>query len=178
MLKILPTALLTLCLITGAFAGRALAQTDPAAAKIPGPEAQALTIYRAVRDQDYKAMFYLMAFTPKGKTTLSTADQFALDVRKGYDNSFKTAEEKEATDRIFRSIAEIMVGEPVITGDKALVSTSAKITANGRTRVFKGEAHLIKDDGNWKLDLTISEDAEQAMAQRISELFGKPVEDK
>jgi hypothetical protein len=123
-------------------------------------------------------MFYLMAFTPKGKATLSTADQFALDVHKGYESGFKTVEKKETTDRIFRSIAEIMVGEPVITDDKAVVSTSAKITANGQTRVFKGAAHLIKDDGSWKLDLTISEDAEQAMAQRISELFGKPVENQ
>ena len=119
-------------------------------------------------------MFYLTAFPPKGKATLTTAEQFAIDMRKGYEGSFKTKEEQAVTDRIFQSIAEIMIGEPVITDDKAVVPTSAKITANGQTRTFKGQAHMIKDEGIWKLDLTFTEDSEQAMSQRTSELFGKP----
>ncbi len=153
---------------------RASAQDNPPEAKAATPEAQALKVYQAVRDQDYKAMFYLMALTPKGKTTLTTADQFATDVRKGYEGSFKTKEEQAVTDRLFKSIAGIMVGEPVITDDKAVLPVSAKITANGKTRQFKGEAHMRHDEGVWKFDLTITDDAEQAMAQRITELFGKP----
>jgi len=158
---------LTLMLVTAALAVRVQAEEIP-------PEAQAMNIYRAVRAQDYKAMFYLMAFTAKGRATLTTAEQFVIDTAKGYAGSFKTKEEQEVTDRIFHSIADIMVGEAVIAGDRAVVPTSARITANGQTRLFRGSAHLIKQDGVWKLDLTIDDDAEKATAQRTSELFGKP----
>lgn len=174
MLKKFLSVLLTVGVITWTVTERASAQEGVSEAKAATPEAQAAKIYRVIRDQDYKAMFYLMAFTTKGKATLSTADQFALDVRKGYESGFKTKEEQAVTDNIFKSIAEIMVGEPVITDDKAVIPTSAKITANGETKLFKGQAHLIKDEGVWKLDLTIDEDAEKAMAQRVRELFGQP----
>jgi hypothetical protein len=174
MLRKFISALLTIGVITWTASARAEAPESPAGDRTATPEAQALKLYKAVRDQDYKAMFYLMAFTVKGKATLSNADQFALDVKKGYESGFKTKEEQAVTDRIFHSIAEIMIGEPVITGDKAEIPTSAKITANGETKFFKGRAHLIKDEGVWKLDLTIDEDAEKAMAQRVQELFGQP----
>ena len=173
MKKIL-SVLLTVGVFTWAVAARAGGPEASAADKAATPEAQALKLYKAVRDQDYKGMFYLMAFPEKGKATLTTAEQFAIDMQKGYDSSFKTPEDKERTDRIFRSISAIMIGEPVITGDKADIPTSAKITANDRTLVFKGQAHLIKDDGVWKLDLTFTDDSEKATAQRISELFGTP----
>jgi hypothetical protein len=174
MLKKPLSVLLILGVLAWTVTERASAQESSTEAKAATPEAQAAKIYRVIRDQDYKAMFYLMAFTTKGKTTLSTAEQFALDVRKGYEGGFKTKEEQAVTDSIFKSIAGIMVGEPVITGDKAVIPTSAKITANGETKVFKGSAHLIKDEGVWKLDLTIDDDAEKAMAQRVQELFGQP----
>lgn len=138
------------------------------------PEAQALRIYKAIRDQDYKALFYLMAFTPKGRATMTTAEAFAVDMRKGYESSFKTPAEQAETDKIFQSISDIMIGEPVITVSKAAIPTSARITANGATRTFRGQAYLIKDDGVWKLDLTFTDDTEKATAQRVSEMFGKP----
>lgn len=137
------------------------------------PETQALRIYQSIRDQDYKAMYYLLAATEKGKATFGTVDEFARDVKRGYDESFKTQEEKEATDKMFASIADIMIGEPVITGNKAVVPTSSKITINNEVYTFKGEAHLIQDEGVWKLDLTFDENSEVAMSQRTSELLGK-----
>lgn len=136
------------------------------------PVAQALKIYQAFRDQNYRALFYLIAFTEKGQATLTTAEDFARDTRAGYDGGFKTPEEKAVSDRILTSISGIMIGEPVITGTTAAVPTSAKITVNGQTLVFKGIAHLIQDKGVWKLDLTIDEDSEKAMAQRTGELIG------
>lgn len=171
--KLIP-ALLIFGVLTWNVAARADAPESSAGDKTATPEAQTLKIYKAVRDQDYRGMFSLMAFPAKGKATLTTAEQFAIDMQKGYDGSFKTPEEKAATDRIFRSISDIMIGEPVITDDKAVIPTSAKITANGKTRVFKGQAHLIKDDGVWKLDLTFTDDSEKATAQRVGELFGSP----
>ena len=166
MKKIL-SLMLTFGLITSTMVVRAAAEEIT-------PETQALKIYKVIRDQDYKAMFYLMAFTPKGRATLTSAEQFAMDMQKGYDSSFKTKEEKAECDRMLRSISEIMIGEPVIAGDKAVIPVSAKITANGKTMLFKGQAHLIKEAGVWKLDLTIDDDAEKATAQRVSELFGQP----
>jgi hypothetical protein len=168
-------ALLTVGLLVGGFALPASAQEKPVGDKTATPAAQALKVYQAVRDQDYQAMYYLFAFTPKGKTSITTPEQFANDMKKGYEQSFKTPEAKAATDAIFRSISEIMIGEPVIQDAKADIPVSAKITANDRTRTFKGQAHMIMDNGVWKMDLTISEDTEQATAQRISELFGNPV---
>lgn len=168
------SVLLTLCAFTWTLAPPAGAQESTDTAKAATPEAQALKVYQAVRDQNYLAMFYLMAFTPKGKSTLTTAEQFALDVQKGYEGGFKNKEEQAVTDAIFRSIAGIMVGEPVITGDKAVLPVSAKITANGQTRQFKGQAFMCQEEGVWKFDLTFTDDAEQAMAQRVQELFGKP----
>ncbi len=168
-------ALLTAGVLTCFAAAPAGAQEKSVGDKTATPAAQALKIYQAVRDQDYKAMYYLLAFTPKGRATITTPEQFAIDMKKGYDSSFKTPEEKAVTDAIFRSISDIMIGEPVITDSNAAVPVSAKITANGRTLTFKGQAHLILDDGVWKLDLTFTEDSEQATSQRISEIFGKPV---
>lgn len=138
------------------------------------PEAQALKIYQSFRAQDYRAMYYLLAFTEKGKTMRGTVDQFALDVQKGYDESFETPEMKQKSDNILKSISDIMIGEPVITGNKAVVPTSARITVNNEVYTFKGQAFLIIDEGVWKLDLTFDEDSEKAMAQRTAELLGKP----
>ena len=93
---------------------------DPTAS----PASQALKIYKALGAQDYRALFYLMAFTEKGQATLTTAEQFAIEVRQGYESGFKTAEEKAVSDAILASISDIMVGEPVISGT-AVESTYA-----------------------------------------------------
>ncbi len=138
------------------------------------PAAQALKIYQALRDQDYKGMFYLLAFTEKGRATLTTAEAFGIEVQRGYDMSFKSPEEKAASDALLASISDIMVGEPVITDNKAVIPTSSRITVQGNTYMFKGAAHLILDGGVWKLDLTFDENSEAAMAQRTAELLGKP----
>jgi hypothetical protein len=167
-------ALLTAGVIACCLAAPVGAQEKPVGDKTATPATQALKIYQAVRDQDYTAMYYLFAFTPKGRATITTPEQFAIDMKKGYDGSFKTPQEKIETDAIFRSISDIMVGEPVITDNMAAIPVSAKITLNGQAKTFKGQAHLILDDGVWKLDLTFTEDSEQATSQRVGEIFGKP----
>lgn len=167
------SVLLAIGAFTWAMAPQAGAQESTDTAKAATPEAQALKIYQAVREQNYLAMYSLFAFSPKNKATLTTAEQFVADTKKGYESSFKTKEEQSVTDAIFKSIAGIMVGEAVITGDKAVVPVSAKVTANGLTRLFKGQIYLCLDEGVWKLDLTFTDDAEQATARRVAELFGK-----
>ena len=173
-------AVLLLCLAVVAVTPSTSAQPAAAVATAANAETQTVKIYRTLRDQDWKAWYYLAAFSPKLKAELkekgTTADDFAADVWKGYNSSFKTPEEKKATDDIFKSITEIMVGEAVITGQTAVVPTTAKISAGGKTRTFKGAAHLVDDAGVWKLDLTFSDDAEKATSQRVSEIFGSPVD--
>ncbi len=144
------------------------------AAAIPQatPAAQTLKIYQSVRDQDYRAMYYLLAVTAKGKTGFGTQDEFARDMKKGYEDGFKTPEEKAASDRFFASLSDFKTGEPVITGNKAVVSTSANAIVDGQVFRFKGQAYLILDEGVWKLDLTFDEDAGKAMTQRLTELLG------
>ena len=150
-------------------------QSKPLGDATATPEAQTLKIYRAFRDQDYKALFYLIAFTPQARVSAMSADTFAADMQRGYEASFKTPEERAGTDKILRGISDIMIGEPVITGTKAAVPTSAKITGpTGVTITFRGQANLIKEDGVWKLDLTFTDDTEKAMAQRTAEIFGNP----
>ena len=174
MLKKILCTFLVLGLVAGSLSAQAAAQAKPSGDATATPEAQALRIYKALRDQDYKALFYLMAFTAEGRKSLTTAEAFAIDMQKGYESSFKVPAEQEQTDKIFRSISDIMIGEAVITGNKAVMATSAKITVNGVTPTFRGQAYLIKDDGVWKLDLTFTDDVEKSVAQRVSEILGKP----
>jgi len=174
MLKKILCTFLVLGLVAGSLSTQAAAQAKPSGDATATPEAQARRIYQAIRDQDYKALFYLMAFAPKAKETLTTAEAFAIDFKSGYDASFKTPEDHERTDKILHSISDIMIGEPVVTGNKAAIPTSAKITGNGVTLTFRGQANLINDGGVWKLDLTFTDDSEKATAQRVSEIFGQP----
>ncbi len=174
MLNNIRRVLLAVGVIALFVAGAVSAQQKPSGDKTATPATQALRIYQSIRDQDYRAMYYLLAATEKGKALFGTPEEFARDVKAGYDGSFKTPEEKLASDNLLKSISNIMVGEPVITGNKAVVPTSAKITINNQVYTFKGQAHLIKDDGVWKLDLTFDENSETAMAQRTAELLGKP----
>lgn len=155
-------------------AAPALAQRSAAAESRATPASQALKIYKALGAQDYRSLFYLIAFTEAGQTTLSTPEQFALDMDTGYASSFKTSEARARSDAILKSISDIMIGEPEISGNLAHVPTSSHITIDGQVHTFRGVAHLILDRGVWKLDLTIDEDSEKAMAQRTTELLGKP----
>lgn len=169
------SVLLALGVIASLIALPVSAKVKTTGNKVATPAAQALKIYQSLRDQDYRVMYYLLAATEKGKASFGTVDQFARDVQRGYDESFKTVQEKTESDNLLKSISDIKIGKPVITGNKAVVPTSAKITVNNQVYTFKGEAFLIKDEGVWKLDLTFDENSEKAMGQRTAELLGKPV---
>lgn len=174
MTNIYRTALFAFGMFAGLVAAPLDAKIKATGNKVATPAAQALKIYQAVRDQDYRAMFFLLAFTPRDRATLTSPDKFALDVRKGYDESFKSAKEKAESDALLASISHIKIGNPVISNGRAVIPTASNITINGKAYKFNGTAYLILDDGAWKLDLTIDQSSEKAMAQRISELMGKP----
>lgn len=155
-------------------AAPAIAQPKSSGDATATPASQALRIYKALGAQDFESLFHLMAFTEQQRAGLTTAKQFALDMRTGYEGGFKTPEEKARADAILKSITGIMVGEAVISGVHAAVPTSARITIDGQSRTFKGSANLILDKGVWKLDLTFDEDGAKAMEKRSSELIGQP----
>ena len=166
---------LAICSITSPGVARASRQEGGSAGGEASPEVQALRIYKTVRDQDWRTLYFLIAVSPAVKRLLpSDPDEFAKQVREGYEAGFKSAEERAESDQLLSGISDMRVGEPVITGGKADVPTSAKLTVNGRTIAFRGVAHMIKDGGVWKWDLTISDDVQAVTSQRVIALIGSP----
>ena len=136
---------------------------------------QARNVYAAIAEMNWRALHGLIALSTRAKAAMpADPDEFAAGVQNGFVAGFKTKEEQEQTEAIFKSISEISLGQPVIEGHKASVPTSAKATVNGRGFRFKGIANMIKDAGVWKLDLTYTDDVERATSEQVVALIGKP----
>ena len=136
------------------------------------PKAQALKLYLAIQAQDWKTMYFLTLFSPNVRKEMpDDADAFARGVRTGI-NSEKDGQKN--IDDLLNNLSEITVSDAVVTGDKADVPTSAKFTLNGKTVIFKGTAHMIKDGVEWKWNLTFSDDTKTATEQALLALIGKP----
>jgi hypothetical protein len=131
---------------------------------------QALALYRALQKENWRALYYLAAFSPKIKGTLHGPDQFAADVQKGINQS----DTNGMVHKLFQGMKHIKVGPATVHGNKATAPTSADITFNGQTAHFKGLAKMIKDGGIWKWDLSYTDDVEKATSDSIQELLGKP----
>ena len=141
----------------------------------PQPQAQALKVYTVIRDQDWRSLYFLTAVSPPIKKLMPTSPEvYAIQLQQGLEQG---PDKGERTKRFLASISGINVGVPIIKGDKAQVPTSATVTFTGTPQVFKGVAHLIKDDGVWKLDLTEAnnlEDLQKVTTQQVAALIGKP----
>ncbi|MEO6391323.1 MAG: hypothetical protein ABIP75_05680 [Pyrinomonadaceae bacterium] len=168
---VLPAALLIVLLV-----GSGPAQTTSTNTAIASPEAQTKRIYEAIRDLNFRDFYYLLAVSPKLKKRFpADPETFARDMREGFEGGPANASEAKLTRDMFNSIREIMVGPAVITGKKAVVPTSARITVEGHNYLYEGSAHLILDDGEWKLDLTDTDDLEVAMTKSTMLLLGSAV---
>jgi len=99
------------------------------------------------------------------------ADAFAEGVRRGISSD---EDGQKTVNDVLDNLSNITVGDPVVSGDKADVPTSARLAINGRVLVFKGIAHMIKDSEVWKWDLTFSDDTKAATEQAMLALIGKP----
>src|ERR1051325_2520445 len=97
-------------------------------------------------------------------------DKFAADVEKGIVQSGG----KEAIAKLCGGMSDVAVGKSVVNGAKANVPTKCKITIEGKTLQFKGNARMIKKGGAWKWDLTFEEDPQKATSMALQELIGKP----
>jgi len=136
------------------------------------PKAQALKLYLAIQKQDWRSMYFLTLFSETVRKQMpDDADAFATGVRTGINGQ---PDGQKTLDDLLNNLSEIEVAEPVVSGNKADVPTSAKFTLNGRVVTFKGTAHMIKDREIWKWDLTFSDDTKAATEQALLALIGKP----
>ncbi len=142
-----------------------------AAPRQAGPSSQALALYKSLKNQDWRALYFLAEFSPAVKKQLPGPDKFATEVKEGIDNSGGAAD----VDMIFKNMSDIQVGEAVVKGGRATVPTSSKITLKGKIIIFKGAARMINAAGIWKWDLTFTNDPEKATSTAMQELIGKPV---
>jgi len=135
------------------------------------PKAEALKLYTAIKNQDWKALYFIILFSPKVRAEMpDDADGFA----KGVANGIRESDPDGVVDKLFKSISDITIGEPVVKGNSSDVPTSANLTVNGKVFRVKGNAHMIKDKDVWKWDLTFTDDAQQATSVSIQALLGKP----
>jgi hypothetical protein len=136
------------------------------------PGAQALKLYLAIQKQDWRSMYLLTLFSEKVRNEMpDDPDAFATGVRAGINGE---KDGQKTLDDLLNNLSEIEVAEPVISGDKADVPTSAKLTLNGRMVPFKGVAHMIRYKDVWKWDLSFSDDTRTATEQALLALIGKP----
>jgi hypothetical protein len=135
------------------------------------PKADALKLYTIIKNEDWKGLFFIVKFSAKVQADMPTdPDVFA----KGMADGIRESDPDGVTDKLFKSISDITVGEPVVNGNNADVPTAANLTINGKVFRFKGTAHLVQDKNVWKWDLTFTDDAQQATSQGIQTLLGKP----
>lgn len=132
------------------------------------PKDQAVKVLTALKSQDWKALYPLIAFSASDKAKFPDAETFAKDANEKLGGN---PQAKVGLDQVFSTLSDISAGEPTYNGDKAEVPTSSKINVGGMSVSLKGTAHLIKEGGIWKLNST-NGGVQDAMT--IIDLVGKP----
>jgi hypothetical protein len=136
------------------------------------PKVQAQAIMECLHKEDWKTLYSLFAVTPQTRSTLEGADKFAANADEGMHSSSQSSMMLQ----MFRGMSDIKTGVPTINGDKATVPTSCKVRAQGESATFKGVANLVLDDGQWKWDLTGSDDIAAEMNKQTRSIIGNPTE--
>lgn len=133
------------------------------------PKDQALAFYTAFfKDQDWKKVYSLAALSEEDKKKYPDAEAFAKD---GASKIASNPMAQAGLAQLKNMLSDISVGDATITGNKADVPTSAKLSVGGNDITLKGTAHMIKDGGAWKFDTTGND---QQNAQAFADLIGKP----
>jgi hypothetical protein len=168
MLKKLSAAALAVCFAFSVLIVSAAAKPQAAASS---PKSAALKLYTVIKNQDWKALYFITIFSAKVRADLpDDADQFAAGIAKGIHDS----DPDGVVDKLFKSISDITIGEPVMNGNSADVPTSANLTVSGKVLRFKGTAHMTKEKDVWKWDLSFTDDPQQATSAGIQALLGNP----
>ncbi len=132
--------------------------------------AQALNLFKIYKARDWKSLYDVTVFSPAVTKTLTNRDEFATGFEKGLSQN----DPKNDFGNLMDSLDDISVGCVIIENDSAYVATSCTITADSQKVKFLGIAKLIKSSGDWKWDLTFSDDAEKATEKRFTEIVGDP----
>jgi len=169
MMKKLTSAALTICIALSVITISVAAKPQPAVASTP--KAAALNLYTVIKNQDWRVLYFITIFSAKVRADLpDDTDQFAAGIAKG----IKDSDPDGTVDKLFKSISDITIGEPVIDGNSADVPTSANLAVSGKVVRFKGTAHMSKEKDVWRWDLSFTDDPQQATSVGIQNLFGKP----
>jgi hypothetical protein len=133
------------------------------------PKDQALAVFKAYLGQDYKTAYSLTALSPETAKKYPTADSYSADLERTLGPLLSSSSLLSA---IKSAAATAGVGEPTVSGDKADVPTSCQMSLLGRTLKFTGTAHMVLDNGIWKLDMR--SDEPNKPSQATMDLVGKP----
>jgi hypothetical protein len=110
------------------------------------------------KDQDFKALYPLVAFNEEDKKKYPDADAFAKDMEKA----------KPVLSSVSSMMTDFTTGEAKIDGNKATVPTSSKVQG----RNMKGSMDMILEKGIWKWDTTAND--KSASLKALTNLIGKP----
>jgi hypothetical protein len=169
MMKKLTSFALAVCLTFSVLSISVSAKPQAAAAS--SPKAAALNLYNVIKNQDWKALYFITIFSAKVRADLpDDPDQFAAGLAKGIRDS----DPDGVVDKLFKSISDIEIGEPVMNGNSADLPTAANLTVSGKVLRFKGTAHMTKEKDVWKWDLSFTDDPQQATSVGLQALLGKP----
>lgn len=133
------------------------------------PKDQALTLYKGILSQDWNTVYPLIAFNESDRKKYPDAQSFASETQKQIDSNPLAA---QVIGQLKNAASTATVGEPVITGDKADVPTSVKMSSPIGELTFKGTAHMVNQAGIWKFDLTSNNQGDILKANQ--DLIGKP----
>ncbi len=157
-------------LLAGAAPLLAAAPATPAAAEA---KAAGVKVFESLRRQDWEAIYAQAAFSQLQTAALpDRPEAFAQLVRR----SIGGGRNQEMVDRMLGAMSEPTFGEPAIRGDYVALPLTCTITAEGRSRTFKGLMRLIRRKTEWKWDLTFADHVEEAMSRALAELIGQPAD--
>lgn len=112
MMKKLSSVALAVCFTFSVLTVSAGAKSQAAA--VSTPKAAALNLYTIIKNQDWKGLYFITIFSAKVRTDLpDDADQFATGIAKGIHDS----DPDGVVDKLFKSISDITIGEPVMNGE-------------------------------------------------------------
>ena len=136
------------------------------------PKDQAQLVYKAIVKQDWKASYELIAWPDSAQKDANSESTFVTTAEAGSEMQKKILP-PGLLDAM--SAMEVTAGEPTVNGDKADVPTIGKMSFGGKDVTLKGVAHMKRQSGIWKLDMTQLKSASdaQGIQKSILDMMGK-----
>jgi hypothetical protein len=159
-----------LCVFVIGCLGLAALSPGQSTADADAARAQALNLFKIYRSHDWKGLYDVTAFSPAVSKTLTNRDEFAT----GFEKGLTQGDPNNDFGKLMDGLQEISAGCVIIENDSAYVATSCIVTVDTQKVKFLGIAKLIKSGGEWKWDLTFSDDTEKATEKRFTEILGDP----